>query len=1074
MSSAPSSVGRLSAAEKRALLGELLDKKRAARQPVVSEPKLRPVSFSQRRLWFLDQLSPGTSFYNVDCVLPLPDLGMNEEAFERAVQEIVRRHESLRTVFEAVDGEPMQVIQPASRITMERIDLRHLSQADQDAATLRCANAMASRPFDLAVGPLMRIALVHRSDGHMMILIMHHIICDGWSMGVFFREFVEIYGAYLSGRESPLGELTIQYSDFAAWQRQLLQGAGLEKLLHYWKNKLDGIPLLYLPCDHTRPPVQTFRGASRRIQIPKSVLDPLKAVAKSGGATLFMVLLTAFKILLSRYAGQDDIAVGTYIANRNRAEVEQLIGFFVNSLIMRTDLSGNPPFREALARVKETALGAYAHQDMPFETLVEVLQPDRDLSRNPLFQVIFQLFNAPNVEMGSEESQPNAPRVEKRSSTFDLGFNVWETPDGLRGAIEYSTDLFEPETIERMAGHYNNLLESIILDPWTPIQQLPMLSEQEMHRAVHEWNATSAALDTGLSVVDQFRARVAEHPEKVALISREHRITYLELAARAGELARSLESRGAGPGCLIGICLERSVAAVVAMLAVFETGAAYVPMDPSHPETRRKYMVEDAGIFGVIDSSGFSVCPREPASHAGLAYVIYTSGSTGPPKGVAVEHRQILNRLRWMWREYPFAPDEVGCLKTSLTFVDSIWEALGALLQGIATVVVDERTSGNPLELLRVLAEHRVTRLWLVPALLREMVHVLESDEELRRKLFALRFWVSSGEALSPQLGRQFARLMPAATLYNLYGTSEVWDATWQDPRRDKTWPERCSIGRPIDGVEAWVLDRANRPSPVGAPGELVIGGAGLARGYLNRPELTNQKFMPHPFKREGLVFRTGDAARYLPDGQIEYLGRLDRQVKIRGFRIEPREIEDAVMEHPAVQEAAVIPVMGPAGLELAAYVALLPDETVSEPELIDHLSSRLPSHMIPASWTFVAKIPKTTSGKVNHLALPAPGRSLGERGRPFLAPRTPAEETAVELYQELLGLETVSADAHFFRELGGHSLLATRLASRIRNRLGIEIPLLALFEAPTPALLAQVLDTYQKPAGDEESASAS
>jgi amino acid adenylation domain-containing protein len=1063
MSPAPGAIGRLSAAEKRALLGELLDRRRV-RQPAIPERKVRPVSFSQRRLWFLDQLAPGTSLYNVDCMLPLPDRGIDEAAFERAVTEIVRRHESLRTVFEAVDGEPMQSIQPPSRVNMERVDLRHLSQAEQNVETLRLANTMASRPFDLAAGPLMRIALVHRTDGQIMILIMHHIICDGWSMGVFFQEFVEIYGAYITGRESPLPELTIQYSDFAAWQRQWLQGEGLEELLNYWKAKLDGIPVLNLPCDYNRPPVQTFRGASRKIRISKSVVEALKAVGEGGGATLFMVLLTAFKVLLSRYAGQDDIAVGSYIANRNRAEVEQLIGFFVNTLVMRTDLSGNPPFREAMARVKETALGAYAHQDMPFETLVEVLQPDRDLSRNPLFQVIFQLFNAPNVEMGSEESHGNAPKVEKRSSTFDFGFNAWETPEGLRGAIEYSTDLFEPETIERMACHYSNLLDGIIRDPWTPIQQLPLISEAELHRALVEWNATAGAPDIGFSIEDRFRACVERHPEKVALIASEEGVTYRELAARTGEVARRLKSGGVGPGCLIGICLERSVAAVVAMLAVFETGAAYVPMDPSHPASRREYIERDAGVYGVIEASGFRVSPREPARHEGLAYVIYTSGSTGLPKGVAVEHRQISNRLRWMWREYPFAPDEVGCLKTSLTFVDSIWEVLGPLLHGVPTVVVDELTGHDPRELLRMLADRRVTRLWLVPALLREMVQLLELEVELRQSLSALRFWVSSGEALSPQLASKFARLMPEATLYNLYGTSEVWDATWHDPRRDKTWPGRSCIGRPIDGVEAWVLDRTNCPSPVGVPGELVIGGAGLARGYLNQPDLTNQKFVPHPFQGAGLVFRTGDATRYLPDGQIEYLGRLDRQVKIRGFRVEPGEIEDIVMQHDGILEAAVIPIDGPAGLELAAYVVLAPNNEVSALELTNYIGSRLPSQMAPATWTFLAEIPRTTSGKVNRLALPTAERSVSGWARQFLAPRTPVEETAVRLYEEIFGLETVSADAHFFRELGGHSLLVTRLASRIRNRVGVEIPLQALFESPTPELLAQLLEAYRSP----------
>ena len=1056
-------IEQLSPAEKRALLSGLLEKKRA-RASAAARRKVRPVSFSQRRLWFLDQLAPGTPFYNVEFVIPLPEyLQVDEDTFDRTIAEIVRRHESLRTVFEAVDGEPMQVIDPPGRVRLETLDLRHLSAADQEAEALRYANTHAARPFDLARGPLMRIALVRRSGGHTVVLVMHHIICDGWSMGVFWREFLVIYGAFRSASPSPLPDLTIQYSDFAAWQRRWLQGEVLEEQLRYWKRKLDGLPVLNLPCDRPRPPVQTFRGASHPIHVPKGLVELLKGIGEHEGATLFMILLTAFKVLLCRYAGQNDIAVGSYIANRNRAEVEELIGFFVNTLVMRTDLSGKPEFRDALRRVKETALGAYAHQDMPFETLVEVLQPERDLGRNPLFQVIFQLFNAPNMEKGLEDPEASAPRLEKQTATFDLAFNLWTTGDGLSGTIDYSTDLFDAATVERMAGHFRNLLEGIAKDPWCHIQDLPLLSEQESRRAILEWNATAVASPPELPLMELFRGRVERHPDSVALIAGEERLTYRELAGRVDELARHLQARGVMADHLIGICLERSVDAVVAILAVSETGAAYVPMDPSHPAERREFMAHDAGLLGIIWKSGFEPRSEPAAAQSGLAYVIYTSGSTGRPKGVAVEHRQILNRLRWMWRAYPFAEHEMGCIKTPLTFVDSIWEVWGPLLQGIPVVVVPEETSRDPRALLQLLAAQRVTRLWLVPALLRGMLAILEDDGKLRERLSELRFWVSSGEALSPQLADEFARLLPEATLYNLYGTSEVWDATWHDPRRDKVWPDHSSIGRPIDEVQAWVLDGANRPAPIGVPGELVIGGVGLARGYLNQAELTREKFVPHPFLPEGRVYRTGDAACYLPDGQIEYLGRLDRQVKIRGYRVEPGEIEDALREHRAVSEAAVIAIEAAGGPQLAAYVTLRSDEIVAAPDLINHLSARVPSYMIPATVTFLQEIPKTTSGKVNRLALPAPGNPDRDHARPFLEPKTPSEATAVDLYRQVLGVDPVSADAHFFRDLGGHSLLATRLASRIRNQLGIEIPLQALFEAPTPILLAQVLESFQK-----------
>ncbi len=736
MIAAGSATGRLSPAEKRSLLSGLLEERRVQRSNRGGR-KLRPVSFSQRRLWFLDQLAPGSSFYNVDFMVPLPEaLQADEDSFERALTEVVRRHESLRTIFEPVDGEPMQVILPPAKVRAERLDLRHLSLSDQNSEVFRLGNAQLAQPFDLARGPLMRVTLIRRLDGLMMILVMHHIICDGWSMGVFWREFVAIHEAFRAGLPSPLPPPAFQYADFAMWQRDRFQGEVLEEELSYWRRKLDSLPPLTLPYDRARLPVQTFRGAGKPIFIPKKLIESLKTIGEREGATLFMTLLAAFKILLSRYSGQEDFAVGTYIANRNRAEVEEIIGFFVNTLVLRTSLGGNPSFRDALARVKETALGAYAHQDMPFETLVEVLQPERDLGRNPLFQVIFQLFNAPNVEQASDSDDQSGPQVEKRTATFDLAFNLWETPDGLGGAVEYSTDLFDALTIERMASHYRNLLESIVRDPTRTVQDLQLLSGEESHRAIVEWNATAAVPYGDGTVVDLFRGRVALDPDGVALIAGETRVTYRELAERVAKLAKTLEKNR-----LIGICLERSIEAVVAMFAVLDAGSAFVPMDPAHPAERREYIARDAGLCGILGKPGFETTPFEPAWQDGLAYAIYTSGSTGKPKGVAVEHGHILNRLWWMWREYPFAEREVACLKTSLTFVESIWEILGPLLQGTPIVVVPENVSRDPEELLNLLAVHGVTRLWLVPSLLREMVLRLESETELRSRLADLRFW---------------------------------------------------------------------------------------------------------------------------------------------------------------------------------------------------------------------------------------------------------------------------------------------------------------------------------------------
>jgi amino acid adenylation domain-containing protein len=1076
----PVAVEQLSAAEKRSLLTSLLEERRSRNR------KVCPVSFSQRRLWFLDQLAPGSPFYNVDCILPISRMvEVDVDVFDATITQIIQRHEILRTTFESVDGEPVQVISTESNVRLQKLDLRNMAPAEQDAEAARFASEQATRPFDLARGPLMRIALVKFHDRGLMILVMHHIICDGWSMGVFLSEFQAIYQAFLSGSASPLPELTIQYADFAAWQRHWLQGEILEKQLDYWKKQLEGIPVLNLPCDRARPAVQTFRGAYELVSIPKHVVDQLKDLGKREGATLFMVLLSAFHTLLCRYSGQDDIAVGTYIANRNRAEVEQLIGFFINTLVMRTHLQGNPPFSKLLAQVKETALAAYAHQDTPFEMLVENLQPERDLSRNPLVQVVFQLFNAPNVDTQAESDDETIPKIEKHTAIFDIAFSLWETSSGLGGGFEYSTDLFDPITMQRMARHYNNLLEGIARDPSLLIWELPLLSGEESRQIIMGWNATTRDLNWDRSIMDMFRDWVASHPQSVALIDGAKHITYSELDDRVCKLAHHLKGLGAGVECLVGICLERSVDAVAAVLATFAVGAAYVPMDPTHPSERLEFIVRDANIFALITrprfaaglpgngraridlDAGWDLVRSQPSAKISevrftppdaLAYAIYTSGSTGKPKGVAVEHRQILNRLMWMWREYPFAEDEVGCQKTELTFVDSLWELLGPLLQGIPSIIVAEHTARDPRELLKCLAAHGVSRLWLVPALLRELLNILESDVELRDSLRALRFWVSSGEALFPQLAAQFVRVLPEATLYNLYGTSEIWDATWHDPCREAIYPDRSVIGRPIDNVQAFVLAQENTIAPVGVVGELCISGIGLARGYLNRPELTSEKFVPHPLLGVARLYRTGDAARYLRDGQIEYLGRMDRQLKIRGYRVEPGEVEAILASHHAIREAAVIGKEGPSGTELLAYLTVKPAMKVSVANLIDFLQGRVPHYMVPTSFIFVDDLPKTTSGKLNRMALPAPENSAS-RKQSYVAPRTTLEAKVVELYQQVLGLESVSVDDHFFRDLGGHSLLATRLSSRVRTLLNIEVPLQTLFEAATPSKLAQVIE---------------
>lgn len=1071
---------QVDAGSKREALAELLRKRRAKGQ------KVRPVSFSQRRLWFLDQLSPGTTSYNIHFVAPF-SAELDQEVLEQSLQAVIQRHEVLRTTFSSQDGEPMQVISPVSNVFVRKIDVLGFPPEQQELEASRITAEQMRQPFDLARGPLMRITLVRTNEANLMIMVIHHIVCDGWSMGIFGRELIMIYEALLSNKPVPLPELALQYADFAAWQRNWLQGEVLEAQLAYWRKQLNGISPLELPMDRPRPAVQSFRGAYQAVRLPEDVTSALKELGEHEGGTLFMVLLAGFQALLCRYTGQDDISVGTYIANRNRTEIEALIGFFINTLVMRTSTAGNPTFRELLSRVKDVALSAYAHQDMPFEVLVEALQPERDLSRNPLFQVVLQLFNAPTVDTASAKPEDDASaHVEKQTAIFDLAFTLWEDAGGIGGGFEYNTDIFEASTCKRIAAHFERLLQAVAEDPSLPVSELPLLAASERRQIINDWNRTQVDHGPELSILGIFWRCAQRTPQAPALIYKNQKITYGEMSARVHHLARKLSESGLRPEQFVGIFLSRSPEALIAMLAVFQSGGAYVALDPSQPAERLEFICRDANLFAVItdgelaDKAAALGRPILRVDHISweesnqsapyalssdrLAYAIYTSGSTGNPKGVAVEHGQILNRLRWMWREYPFGPDEIGCAKTSLTFVDSLWEMLGPLLQGIPVLIVPQEIASDPLALLRALADHGVTRIWLVPALLRELLDTIESDKTLRERLAALRFWVSSGEALPSSLAARFADLLPAAVLYNLYGTSETWDATWHDPQRDGKYPGRAPIGRPMDNIQAYILDRWNNLSPTGTFGELFIGGSGLAREYLNRPELTAEQFVPdHLSGRPGArLYRTGDLARYLPDGQIEYLGRGDRQLKLRGFRMEPAEIEMALTRHPGVRDAVVHPWIKDEETLLVAYV--IPRNLEAQPtagELVPFLEKHLPSPMVPSHFIFLDQFPLTVSGKINRLALPKPVRNP-QRELTGAMPRNPLEARVLELYKDIFGLERIGIYDHFFRDLGGHSLLATRLASRIRTALDLEIPLQVLFEAPTPATLAEVIEHFE------------
>jgi amino acid adenylation domain-containing protein len=947
--------------EKRDLLELLLKDKGVVTAPVngvsfqgvqIDGKDAFPLSFSQQRLWFLDQLEPGSAFYNFPLAVPFKAT-VNTVVLERAISEMVRRHESLRTVFTAVAGEPMQVVLPSLALPLTIVDLHHLSREVQDAEMIRLGAEMAQRPFDLAGGPLLRTALLRRGlDDYVFLLVMHHIISDGSSLGIFWRELVTLYNAFYLGRPCPLPDLQIQYADFAVWQRERLQGDKLAELISYWKQQLSGMTPLQLPTDRPRPPVMSYRGAYQEIVLPGPLTRALRAFSQREGATLFMTLFAAFTVLLHRYTGQDDIVVGSYVAGRDRTELEGLIGFFINTLVLRADLAGDPTFRTLLGRVREMALNAYAHQELPFEKLVEELQPERDLGRNPLFQVSFQLFST-EVDRGSPRPADGAQTIElKRGmAIFDIAVNIWDRPDQLSGHVEYSTDLFDAATMARLVGHLRTLLKSIVATPDAKLSELQILSEAEQRQLLVDWNETAAATPNRC-LHQLFEDQAQRSPGAVAISAGDREISYDELNRRANRLAHRLAEQLDGKDALVAICVERGIDMMVGILAVLKARAAYVPLDPSYPPQRLAFMLQDSGARILLaeqrtacrlpsraattllldDESVYAGRPdTNPATAAtpdDLCYVVYTSGSTGTPKGVASPHRATVNRLQWMWREYPFKPGEVVCQKTALSFVDSVWEMFGGLLHGVKTVVMSEDVVRDPRKLVDALAAAQVSRIVLVPSLLRALQ---TSGIDLAEELPALKYWTLSGEALPYALYAELRQNVPAATVLNLYGSSEVAaDVLCCDLGATELTNHAVPIGRPIANTKVFILDRNRNPVPIGVPGELYVGGQGLAHGYHNRPDLTAERFVAHGFDGAERLYKTGDLVRYRSDGQIEYLGRLDHQVKVRGYRVELGEIEAVLAEHPRAGEVVAAVLQDQNDPRLLAYVVPAQDDRAS------------------------------------------------------------------------------------------------------------------------------------------------
>ena len=1046
-------------------------------------------SFSQQRLWFLQQLELSEASYNVPRAIRLTG-SLDVQALRRALAEIVQRHDVFRTHFVNVDGVLQQIV-TSDDVPLTVIDLSNLPRSERKSQTEQLVAAEATRPFDLAHGPVMRTSLLRLAEHeHVLLLTSHHIVSDAWSAEILFRELGALYDGFVSGRPSPLTPLPIQYADFAEWQREWLQGAVLEEQLAYWKKQLAGVnDVLALPTDRPRPPVQTFRGAYKSLTLPGILSDQLAEISRRHGVTTFMTLLAAFAVLLARYTGQEDIVVGSPIAGRNRQEIEGLIGFFLNTLVLRADLSGDPSFSEVLRRVREVALEAYAHQELPFEKLVEELDPERSLRYSPLFQVMFSSQRATQTNFGLRGLTLEHLRTESKTSKFDLSLFVSEETDvkadGLVCTAEYNTDLFDEATIVRLLGHYHRILETALAHPEQRVSELPLLTEGQREQLVVEWNETSAEVPIG-TIDDLFEAQVARTPNAVAVKFGDQQLTFEELNSRANQLAHRLRRLGVEPEVRVAICVERSLEMIVGLLAILKAGGAYVPLEPAYPAERISFILEDSQARLLLTQEHLThslpvanvqtICfdrdwreiaresrenPTEGATAANSAHLIYTSGSTGQPKGVLSVHRASVNRFAWMWRTYPFAAAEVCCQKTALSFVDSIWEIFGPLLQGVPLVIIPDETVKDPQRFVTALSAHKVTRLVLVPSLLRV---ILEIGEDLARQLSYLRYCVCSGETLPVELATIFREQIPQATLINLYGSSEVAaDVTCYEVS-NTSGLSTIPIGRPIANTEVYILDSNFQPAPIGVPGEIYVGGEGLARGYPNRAELTAEKFVADPFNREGAarLFRTGDIGRYLTDGNIEYCGRRDNQVKVRGFRIELGEIEAQLASHPQVHQAIVIARDEERGeKQLIAYVTAA-EEAPANNELRAHLRRKLPDHMIPAAFVLLDQLPLTASGKVNRLALPPPGRDQLEANEDFVAPCTPTEEILAGIWADVLNTEDVGVNDDFFA-LGGHSLLLARIAARIRESFQLDLPLRDLFEAPTVAALAERIETERR-----------
>jgi len=1052
---------------KRALLAERL--RRAAETTI-------PLSFAQQRLWFLDQLEPNSPFYNVPTVVQMTGT-LNVEALRQSLSDLMARHESLRTRFVNVEGSPAQVVDKSLTLDLEFHDVSHRPAAQYEADAQALVGGEVNRPFDLSSGPPARAMLVRlKPDEHWFVLNIHHIVSDEWSLKICFRELTELYAAHCEGRAPDLAELPIQYADYSQWQRESLKNGVLEQQLNFWREQLKGPPpVLELPTDHPRPAMQTFRGTIQSRVLRRELADSLTQLGARNGATLFMVTLAAFKALLNRYTQQDDVVIGSPIAGRNRVETEQIIGFFVNTLLMRTDVSGNPAFEELLGRVRETTLNAYAHEDLPLEKLVENLHPERAATHMPFTRIMFALQNSTLEEMKWPNLTLRFVDCETGTAKFDLTMVLQVTHHGLVIQAEYNRDLFEPATIERLLGHFEMLLEGVAENPSRRISELPLLSEAERKQVVEEWNNTRTEYPRDKSIHELFEAQVERTPRAVAVKFGKQAVTYQELNHRANQLAHYLQKFAVGPDVPVGICVDRSVEMIVGMLGILKAGGAYVPIEAGYPRERLSFMLADAGVPVLLTQhrlvarlprpanllcldSDWELIARESRKNlpcAGtpenLAYVVYTSGSTGTPKGVAVPHRAV-NRLVLNTNYIQFTRDDRVAQVSTASFDAATFEIWGALLNGATLVGINRDISLSPGDFARELREQNITAMFLTAALFNQLA------ADVPGVFATVRTMMFGGEAGDPKSVARVLKHKPPQRLVNGYGPTE--NTTFSACYEVKAMVDNATtvpIGRPVSNSQCYILDAHLNPAPIGVPGELHVGGEGLARGYWNRPQLTAQKFIKNPFQPDELIYKTGDLARWLPDGNIEFLGRLDEQVKIRGFRVELGEIESILARHPAIRECAVSIRKDESGNDrLLAYYVCSGKRVPPFDELLRFLKERLPAHMVPAAFMPLEALPLTPNGKVDRKALPDPGNA-----RPLMeglaTPRDAVELKLTEIWENVLGIHPIGIEDKFF-DLGGHSLLAVKLIAQIEKVFGRRLRVATIFQAPTIEQLAAVI----------------